>query len=51
MVRSSGDAIFEMAVRRAIELASEKFVPPPSHTVFESGFVFKPKGITSASSR
>jgi colicin import membrane protein len=49
--RSSGDAIFEMAVRRAIDLASEKFVAPPNHTVFESGFVFKPKGIASGSLR
>ena len=51
MVRSSGDAIFEMAVRRAVDLASEKFVPPPNRAVFENGFVFKPKGIASASSR
>ena len=45
--RSSGDAIFEMAVRRAIDLASEKFVAPPNRTVYENGFVFKPKGIAS----
>ncbi|HIJ86509.1 MAG TPA: TonB family protein [Desulfuromonadales bacterium] len=49
--RSSGDAIFEMAVRRAVDLASEKFVAPPNRTVFENGFVFKPKGIASGSSR
>ena len=49
--RSSGDAIFEMAVRRAIDLASEKFVAPPNRTVFENGFVFKPKGIASGSLR
>jgi colicin import membrane protein len=49
--RSSGDAIFEMSVRRAIDLASEKFVAPPNRTVFENGFVFKPKGIASGSSR
>jgi len=49
--RSSGDALFEMAVRRAIDLASEKFVAPPNHNVFESGFVFKPKGISSTLQR
>lgn len=49
--RSSGDAAFELAVRRAIDLASEKFTTPPAHTVFENGFVFKPKGITSGTSR
>ena len=49
--RSSGDATFELAVRRAIDLASEKFIPPPNHTVFENGFVFRPKGISNGSSR
>jgi len=49
--RSSGDAIFEMAVRRAIDLASENFVAPPNRTMYENGFVFKPKGIASGSSR
>lgn len=49
--RSSGDAIFEMAVRRAIDMASEKFTAPPNRTVFEKGFIFKPKGIASGSSR
>lgn len=44
--RSSGDAAFELAVRRAIDLASEKFTAPPNGTVFENGFVFKPKGIS-----
>lgn len=45
--RSSGDATFELAVRRAIDLASEKFTAPPNRTVFENGFVFRPKGISS----
>ncbi|MDD2850634.1 MAG: energy transducer TonB [Desulfuromonadaceae bacterium] len=49
--RSSGDVSFELAVRRAIDLASEKFPAPPSHTVFENGFVFKPEKISSRSSR
>jgi colicin import membrane protein len=49
--RSSGDTAFELAVRRAIDLASEKFTAPPNHTVFESGFVFKPKGITNGTLR
>jgi colicin import membrane protein len=49
--RSSGDVVFEMAVRRAIDLASEKFVAPPNHSVFENGFVFMPKKIASGSLR
>lgn len=49
--RSSGDAAFELAVRRAIDLASEKFTPPPNHADFENGFLFKPKGISNGTSR
>lgn len=49
--RSSGDAAFELAVRRAIDLASEKFIAPPTRTTFENGFIFKPKGITNGTSR
>lgn len=49
--RTSGDAAFELSVRRAIELASEKFTAPPNRTVFENGFVFKPKGISNDTSR
>ncbi len=44
--RSSGDGAFEIAVLRAIELASGKFTPPPDHKVFEGVFVFRPQGIT-----
>jgi TonB family protein len=49
--RSSGDATFELAVRRAIDLASVKFTAPPGRTVYENGFVFKPRGISSGTSR
>jgi colicin import membrane protein len=49
--RSSGDATFELAVRRAIDLASEKFTAPPNRTVFENGFIFKPQGISSGALR
>lgn len=49
--QSSGDAAFELAVRRAIDLASTKFTAPPNHSVFENGFVFKPKGISNPASR
>lgn len=49
--RSSGDAAFELAVRRAIDLASEKFTAPPNHAVYENGFLFKPKGISDGTSR
>ncbi len=38
--RSSGDATFELAVKRAIDLASKNFRAPPNRTVFEKGFVF-----------
>jgi colicin import membrane protein len=43
---SSGDHAFEIAVMRAIELASGKFTPPPDHKVYEGVFVFSPQGIT-----
>lgn len=49
--RSSGDRAFELAVRRAIDLASEKFTAPPNRAVFENGFIFKPKGISNGISR
>ncbi len=49
--RSSGDAAFELAVRRAIDLASQKFTAPPNRTPFENGFIFKPKGISNGTSR
>jgi colicin import membrane protein len=49
--RSSGDATFELAVRRAIDLASVKFTVPPGRTVYENGFVFKPRSISSGTSR
>jgi len=51
MERSSGDAAFELAVRRAVDLASEKFTAPPNRAVFENGFIFKPKGISDGTSR
>lgn len=44
--RSSGDRTFELAVIRAIDIASEKFTPPPDKKLFEGVFVFKPQGIT-----
>lgn len=44
--RSSGDRAFELAVLRAIDMASEKFTPPPDKKIFEGVFVFKPQGIT-----
>jgi outer membrane biosynthesis protein TonB len=43
---SSGDHTFELAVMRAIEIVGETLNPPPNHKVFESGFIFKPRGIT-----
>lgn len=44
--RSSGDRAFELSVQRAIDMASEKFTPPPEKKIFEGVFVFKPQGIT-----
>lgn len=44
--RSSPDRAFEISVIRAIELASEKFTPPPNRKAFEGVFVFKPQGIS-----
>ena len=44
--RSSGDRAFEISVLRAIDMASEKFTPPPGRKVFEGVFVFKPEGIS-----
>jgi len=44
--RSSGDRAFELAVLRAIEMASEKFPPPPGKKMFEGVFVFRPQDIT-----
>jgi colicin import membrane protein len=49
--RSSGDATFELTVRRAIDLASVRFTAPPGRAVYENGFVFKPKSISSGTSR
>ena len=45
--RSSGDRAFEISVFRAIDVASEKFTPPPSRKVFEGVFVFKREGIST----
>jgi colicin import membrane protein len=44
--RSSPDRAFEISVIRAVELASEKFTPPPNRKIFEGVFVFKPQGIS-----
>jgi colicin import membrane protein len=42
--RSSGDRLFEDAVRRAIALAEKSFPPNPAGEQYENGFVFRPKG-------
>jgi colicin import membrane protein len=44
--RSSGDRAFEISVLRAIDLASDKFTPPPGRKIFEGVFVFRPEGIS-----
>jgi colicin import membrane protein len=43
---SSGDRAFEISVLRAIEVASEKFPPPPNHKIFELGVIFSREGVT-----
>lgn len=43
--RSSGDRLFEEAVKRAIALAEESFPPNPSGQEYENGFVFRPEGV------
>jgi len=44
--KSSGDKTFELSVNRAITLAEQTIVPPPSRTVYEGVFVFKPQGVS-----
>jgi len=44
--KSSNDTAFEISVLRAIDVASEKFTPPPNHKMFEGVFVFRREGIT-----
>jgi len=46
--QSTGDKRFELAVQRAIEIAGDKLVPPPSHKVFEGRFRFRPKEVSSS---
>lgn len=46
--KSSGDRAFELAVLRAVDLASEKFPPPPGRKPFEAVFVFRPQGISNS---
>lgn len=45
---SSGDHTFELAVLRAIDMASEKFTSPPDNRMFEGVFVFRPQGISNS---
>lgn len=46
--RSSGDRAFELAALRAIDMASEKFPPPPSRKAFDGMFVFRPQGVSNS---
>jgi colicin import membrane protein len=47
---SSGDHTFELAVLRAIDMASEKFTSPPDNRMFEGVFVFRPQGVSNSRS-
>jgi len=44
---SSGDTVFEIAVRNAIERARRDFRPTPNRKPFEGGFSFKPQGVSN----
>jgi colicin import membrane protein len=46
--RTTGDRAFELSAQRAIELASQKFTPPPNGKVYEGVFVFRPQGISNS---
>lgn len=43
--KSSKDQLFELAVRRAINMAEPQFVPPPDDQQYEGLFVFRPEGV------
>lgn len=43
--RSTGDRLFEDAVRRAIALAEKNFPPNPRGEEYENGFLFRPEGV------
>lgn len=43
---STNDRAFEISVLRTIDIASEKFPPPPNRKMFEGVFVFKREGIS-----
>jgi colicin import membrane protein len=45
--RSSGDRLFEDAVRRAIALAEKTFPPNPAGEEYENGFLFRPEGMVT----
>jgi colicin import membrane protein len=45
--RSTGDRLFEDAVKRAIALAEGSFPANPSGQEYENGFVFRPEGVGS----
>lgn len=44
----SNDSAFQLSVRRAIDMAAEKFPPPPNKKMFEGVFMFKPEGISQS---
>lgn len=46
--RSSGDRVFEDAVRRAIALAEKSFPANPGGEQYENGFVFRPEGVAGS---
>ena len=43
--KTSGDAVFDQAVSRAVTFAGRSFKPPPNGIPFERVFRFKPEGV------
>lgn len=47
-IERSNDDAFQLSVQRAIDMAADKFPPPPNRKMFEGVFVFKPEGISQS---
>ncbi len=45
MEKSTHDKLFEASVVRAIQIAGEKFPPPPDNSTFDHGYIFMPEGV------
>lgn len=43
--KSSNDKVFELSVRRAVNLAEKSLTPPPGRVMYEGVFLFRPQGV------